>query len=117
MLPSPSSSLSSFRDYYHHTSEATEESQEQLIQQGLINFKIAKVFTRLSWKVRQEMYWACSLAFSAIKAQHSRKGRRVAANRLFAHLLKKRAFKESKKGLQVEYLGALMDNVKEKRRK
>lgn len=117
MLPSPASSLSSFRDYYRHTSEAEDElTQEELLRQGLANFKIVKVFTKLNWKISQEIHWTCFHAFRKIKAHFSRADTRARATVLFARLIKKSAHRESTLTIQVHCLHELLENVKEKRR-
>lgn len=117
MLPSPASSLSSFRDYYRHTSEGSDDvpSNEELILQGLMNFKIVKVFAKLNWKISQETYWNRFYAFKKIKRQYSRADSQAKAKVLFGKLLKKRAYKQSKLIIQANCLRQIWDNVRHER--
>ena len=81
MLPSPTSSLSSFRDYYRHTSEASEEllTSDQFIDQGIRNFKITKVFTKVNWRIEQERFWALFYCFKKMVGRTGAKRNAMAA--------------------------------------
>jgi hypothetical protein len=117
MLPSPASSLSSFRDYYRHTSEASDDgpSNEELILQGLANFTIVKVFTKLNRRLAQQNHWACFYAFRKMRAVHSRTDNLARATALFGRLLRKRAHRDSKLVLQADCLKELLENVRKAR--
>ena len=117
MLPSPASSLSSFRDYYRHTSEGSDDvaSSQELILQGLMNFKIVKVFAKLNLKISQEEYWNCFYAFEKIRRLYSRADSHAKAKLLFGKLLKMRAYKQSKLITQVSCVSHIWDNVRHAR--
>lgn len=99
MIPSPTSSLSSFRDYYRQSSEASEEmpTSDQFINQGIRNFKITKVFTKLNWKIEQERYWAMFFCFKKMSRKIAVKRNAMAA---LLKVLKRKEKSESKVAVQ-----------------
>ncbi len=111
MQSSPNSSLSSFRDYYHHTSEYSEEgmTSEEFITKGIKNFKISKVFTRLNWKINQHLYWALFLAFKKIRGPQPSRTKR--AGEIVINILRRQRRKEEAIIVKSDCLRELWRNV------
>lgn len=119
MLPSPSSSLSSFRDYYQHTSENSDymASDEEYLSVGLRNFKLVKLFSKCEWKIKQRNYWLVFLAFKKITSRPRRTFRKKVAEEMLKSVLSKLSSKESKLVVKQQYLHELLDNMQRERQR
>lgn len=81
MFPSPRSSLSSFRDYYQHSSEnsAWENKLEDSIDIGFRNFQVSKLLEKIDLRMHHKLYWNLFYSFKRIAIQNIHDERTMAA--------------------------------------
>ena len=81
MLPSPKSSLSSFRDYYQHSSENTPLGNkfEDSIDIGFRNFQVSKLLEKLDLGMQRKLYWSVFYSFRKIHMRNTFGQRRMVA--------------------------------------
>ena len=113
MLRSERSSLSSFRDYYDHSSSRLDRSEEEeLIIVGLRHFLVRKVMRRIDRSLSSAQHWLKAYAFRLLHKKESRDEKRIRARSALQSVMAKMEAKGSQIGIASHSLHIMLEETR-----